>query len=324
MTSHFGFDTTSDDAAAAFADQIKGKTVLVTGATWGGLGAETARVIAKHDPKLVIVAGRREEALDDTIQKIKAETPNANLRPLIIDLGSFQSVRAAAKEINAYVDPIDVLINNAAIMAPPYHTTQEGFEAQFGTNHLGPFLFTSLIFDRILASKTGEPRIVNVSSRGHHFCPILFEDYGFAGGDNYNRWHAYGQSKTANILFSRELAKRYGSKGLTAFSLHPGVIRTNLSRDVNETPEEKLQRKTYDGIFYYSVNSTKQKTISQGTSTTIVAAFDPSIKSQNGSYLNDARIDNESAREYALDDSNAERLWELSERLVGGKFGQLS
>ncbi|KAH8553625.1 short-chain dehydrogenase [Umbelopsis sp. PMI_123] len=320
MTSDFGFETTSDEAVTALADQIKGKTILVTGATLGGIGAETARAIAKHQPKLVIVAGRRQEALDDIIRKIKQETPAANLRSLVIDLASFESVHAAADQVNQYEEPIDVLINNAAIMAPPYHTTKDGFEAQFGTNHLGPFLFTALIFNRILASTTGEPRIINVASRGHILCPILFDDYGFSNGEKYNRWHAYGQSKTANMLFSKELAKRYKDKGLVSFSLHPGVIATNLSRDVLETKEQKLARTTYDGILYYSVNSTQQKTIPQGASTTIVAAFDPTIKPYSGSYLQDCRIDNESPRDYALDEFNAEKLWLLSEKLVGKQF----
>lgn len=320
MTFDFGFETTSDEAAAALAGQIRGKTILVTGATPGGIGFETARALAKHQPKLVIVAGRREEVLNDAIRKIKEDTPDANLRPLIIDLASFESVKAAAKQVNQYEEPIDVLINNAAIMAPPYHVTKEGFEAQFGTNHLGPFLFTALIFNRVLASSTREPRIINVASRGHILCPILFDDYGFSDGKKYNKWHAYGQSKTANMLFSKELAKRYKDKGLVSFSLHPGVIATNLSRDVHESQEEKLGRTTYDGILYYSVNSTKQKTVSQGASTTIVAAFDPSLKPYSGSYLQDCRIDNESPRDYALDEANAEKLWALSENLVETNF----
>lgn len=320
MTFDFGFETTSDEAAAALADQIRGKTILVTGATPGGIGFETARALAKHQPKLVIVAGRREEALNDAIQKIKEEAPDANLRSLIVDLASFESVKVAAKQVNQYAEPIDVLINNAAIMAPPYHTTKEGFEAQFGTNHLGPFLFTALIFNRVLASSTGEPRIINVASRGHILCPILFDDYGFSDGKKYNKWHAYGQSKTANMLFSKELAKRYKDKGLVSFSLHPGVIATNLSRDVHESQEEKLGRTTYDGILYYSVNSTKQKTVSQGASTTIIASFDPSLKPYSGSYLQDCRVDNESPRDYALDEANAEKLWALSEKLVETNF----
>lgn len=319
MSAQFSKETTSEAAASFFADEINGKTVLVTGANWGGLGAEAARVIAKNGAGLVILAGRRQESLDETIQKIKAESPNANLRSLILDLSSLESVRQAAQEVNQYPETIDVLINNAAVMATPYSITKDGFELQFGTNHLGHFLFTGLILSRIMASK--EPRIVNVSSFGHNFCPILYDDPGFSKGAVYHKWHAYGQAKTANILFSRELANRYGDKGLTAFSLHPGHIMTPLAKHINVEDEVKSER-----VDYYGNKVPKPadllgfKTIQQGTSTHIVAAFDPSIKSQNGSYLQDARIDNDSVKGWAKDDQNAARLWELSEKLVGYTF----
>ncbi|KAK9761280.1 hypothetical protein K7432_013937 [Basidiobolus ranarum] len=167
----FNNETTAEEAAALFANDIKGKAVLVTGGTLGGLGAEAARVIAKYSAGPVILSGRKQDALDDSIKKIKEETPEAKLRSLIIDLASLESVRHAAKVVNEYSEPIDILINNAAIMASPYSTLTDGFESQFGVNHLGPFLFTNLILPRILASKTGAPRIVNVSSIGHGFGP---------------------------------------------------------------------------------------------------------------------------------------------------------
>ncbi|KAI8576450.1 hypothetical protein K450DRAFT_256819, partial [Umbelopsis ramanniana AG] len=315
---NFGFHTEADEVATYFENDIKGKTVLITGCTWGGLGAEAARVISKHHAGLVIVAGRKQEALDDTIEKIKAETPSANLRSLIIDLASLESVRHAAAEVNAYSEPIDVLINNAAIMASPYHTTKDGFEAQIGTNHIGPFLFTNLILPKVLASKTGAPRIVNVSSVGHILSPIRIDDPFFDNGNAYQKWTAYGQSKTANMLFARELSNRYKSKGLTAFSLHPGGIHTNLGRDVK--PEEFLTPMSdYDGnVIDWS--KAVFKTIPSGTSTHIVAAFDPKIASDSGAYLDDCQIAMDHAKPYAKDDTQAEKLWALSEQIVGQKF----
>ncbi|KAH8551427.1 hypothetical protein BGW37DRAFT_513254 [Umbelopsis sp. PMI_123] len=317
---NFGNQTEAEEVATYFGNEIKGKTVLITGCTWGGLGAEAARVVAKHHAGLVIVAGRKQESLDDTIQKIKEETPSANVRPLIIDLASLESVRKAAAEVNAYPEAIDVLINNAAIMASPYHTTKDGFEAQFGTNHIGPFLFTNLIMPKLLASKTGAPppRIVNVSSIGHIFSPIRFDDPFFENGKTYQKWTSYGQSKTANMLFARELAKRYKNKGLTAFSLHPGGINTNLARDVKpEEFSEPLQ--DYDGNTI-DFSKMEWKSIPQGTSTHIVAAFDPNITSDSGSYLNDCQIAVDQAKAYAKDDTQAEKLWKLSETLVGQTF----
>ncbi|KAH8551425.1 short-chain dehydrogenase [Umbelopsis sp. PMI_123] len=315
---NFGAKTEAEEVATYFENEIKGKTVLITGATWGGLGAEAARVIAKHHAALVIVAGRKQESLDDTIQKIKAETPSANLRSLILDLASLESVRHAAAEVNAYPESIDVLINNAAIMACPYYTTKDGFEAQLGTNHIGPFLFTNLIMPKLLASKTGAPRIVNVASVGHIFSPIRFDDPFFDNGKTYQKFVSYGQSKTANMLFARELAKRYKNKGLTTFSLHPGGIATNLARDVKpEELSEPLQ--DYDGNIV-DFSKMEWKSIPEGTSTHIVAAFDPNITSESGSYLVDCQIAMDQAKPYAKDDTQAEKLWQFSEKIVGMKF----
>ncbi|KAG2175311.1 hypothetical protein INT44_007799 [Umbelopsis vinacea] len=315
---NFNSKTEAEEVAAYFGNEIKGKTVLITGCTFGGLGFEAARVVSKNHAGLVILAGRKQESLDDAIEKIKAETPSANLRSLLIDLASLESVKHAAAEVNAYSEPIDVLINNAAIMASPYYTTKDGLEAQIGTNHIGPFLFTNLILPKVLASKTGAPRIVNVSSMGHVFSPIRFDDPFFDNGKAYAKWLAYGQSKTANMLFSRELAKRYKSQGLTAFSLHPGVIFTNLARDV-DMAEFSVPIKDYEGNDH-GVSDTEFKSVGAGTATHIVAAFDPTIVSESGSYLSDCQIAMDQAKPYAKDDTEAAKLWALSEETVGQKF----
>jgi NAD(P)-dependent dehydrogenase (short-subunit alcohol dehydrogenase family) len=317
---NFGAQTEAEEVATYFENEIKGKTVLITGCTWGGLGAEAARVIAKYHAALVIVAGRKQELLDDTIQKIKEETPSANLRSLVLDLSSLESVRRAAAEVNAYPESLDVLINNAGVMAAPYHTTKDGFEAQFGTNHIGPFLFTNLILAKLLASKTGAPRIVNVSSFGHIFSPIRFDDPFFDNGKTYEKWTSYGQSKTANMLFARELAKRYKNKGLTAFSLHPGAIFTNLQRHVvDHDAEFNDPVKDYDGNLI-DVNSMTWKSIPQGTATHLVAAFDPNITSDSGAFLDDCQIANDRAKSYAKDATQADKLWKWSEKIVGQTF----
>ncbi|KAI9281359.1 hypothetical protein BC943DRAFT_329733 [Umbelopsis sp. AD052] len=203
-------------------------------------------------------------------------------------------------------------------MASPYYTTKDGFEAQFGINHIGPFLFTNLILPKVLASKTGAPRIVNVSSVGHIFSPIRFDDPYFENGKAYHKWTSYGQSKTANMLFARELSKRYKSQGLTAFSLHPGGIDTNLTRDV--TPEElNTPMKDYDGEVV-DWRNLEMKSIPEGTSTHLVAAFDPKIASDAGAYLQDCQIAMHYAKPYAKDDTQASKLWALSEQIVGQMF----
>ncbi|ANB12495.1 Env9p [Sugiyamaella lignohabitans] len=315
----FDNQTTSEQVGAEFADNIKGKTVIVTGATWGGLGAHTALTIARHGAERVIIAGRKASSLEETIAKIKEEVPSANVTPLVFDLASLKTVRAAADKINSDHDikHIDVLINNAAVMACPFSKTEDGFENQFGSNHLGHFLFTTLIINKILASKY--PRIVNVSSQGHRFSPIRFDDVNFSNGEKYGSFQAYGQSKTANILFTRELNRRYASKGLVTFSLHPGVISTNLSRHIdfenllssNEVDYQGnpcFQREYLEKIVY--------KTISQGASTTLVAAFDPAIVKSSGSYMSDCVINEDLCLPFAKDMDSAERLWTLSEKLV--------
>jgi NAD(P)-dependent dehydrogenase (short-subunit alcohol dehydrogenase family) len=315
---NFGFYTEADEVATYFETEIKGKAVLITGCTWGSLGAEAARVVAKQHASLVIIAGRRQESLDDTIQKIKAETPFAILRPLILDLASLESIRHAAAEVNTYAEAIDVLINNAGIAGGPYKTTQDGVEAHFGTNHIGPFLFTNLILPKILASKTGAPRIVNVSSISHVLAPVFFDDPTFDNGKTYNKWLAYGQSKTATILFARELSKRYSSKGLSTFSLHPGIVATALIRDMDpEDYAEPIRDLDGNAVEWKSI---EYKSVAQGTSTHIVAAFDPNITSESGSYLDDCKIAMDHAMPYAKDDTQAEKLWKLSEKVVGQTF----
>ncbi|KAG2174913.1 hypothetical protein INT43_005975 [Umbelopsis isabellina] len=322
MSDSFGFHTTAEEASAALSVHIEGKIVLITGCTWGGLGAETARVIAKNGAKRIILAGRSKNSLNETIEKIKEETSSANLVSLIMNLADLKSVRQAAAEVNAYDEPINVLINNAAVMASPYFITDDGFEGQIGTNHLGPFLFTNLILPRMLTTK--EPRIVNVSSSVHHFAPIFFTDPQFSNGENYNEWLAYGQSKTANILFAKELSNRYNKEGLLSYSLHPGSVSTNLQRYIDREKNMSKPMLDYEGnnilTEYWVKKFAFRKTLGEGASTTIVAAFDPFIKSQSGLFLHNAQIDSDAVKSYALDNANAKKLWVLSEELVGEKF----
>ena len=213
------------------AANIAGKIVLTTGVTQGGLGATFVEAIAIHQPKLLILAGRSPSKVQATVDKIKSDTASANVevRMLALDLSSQEEIREAAKEVLAYPEShIDVVVNSAGTMGGPYRTTADGIENQFGSNHVGHFLFTNLIMPKVLASKA--PRIVNVSSDGHRFSGIRFDDWNFQEGKTYDQWEAYGQSKTANILFSYALAQKLGPKGLKAYSLHPGqTMGTSLA-----------------------------------------------------------------------------------------------
>jgi NAD(P)-dependent dehydrogenase (short-subunit alcohol dehydrogenase family) len=202
------------------------------------IGFEAARVIALHAPKQLIFAGRdgarfvkclypwnvieltpvRCSRTEAAITAIRKESPNVDMRALLVDFSSYKSCRDGAAKVLRSYSVVDVLILGHGIMATPYRKTVDGAESQIGTNHFGPFLFTNLI--RPVLMKSADPRVVVVTSAGHRRSGIRFDDYNFSDGKEYDKWAAYGQSKTANILFALSIANRW--KGVTAFSVHPG------------------------------------------------------------------------------------------------------
>lgn len=329
----FGVDTTAAEAASALAPWIKDRTVLITGTSLGGLGYEAVRTIAHQSPRLLILAGRNPANNEAAASAIRSEVPDAKIRLLTLDLGSFTTVRSAAEECLSWGVELDVLVNNAAIMGGPYKKTPDGWEDKFGTNHLGTFLFTNLLVPRMIetarskAAGDPKPRVVNVSSKGHYRQDINYGDLNWSGGKTYDPLLAYGQSKTGNILFAKALAPKLAKHGITAFSLHPGAIPTNLSRDVTDAEWEvnisrglvTRDRKPKDSTWV------TWKTIETGASTTVVAGFDPRIGGESGGYLDDCVVrtpegDGERVRAYALDGGNAERLWGVSEGAIREKF----
>jgi NAD(P)-dependent dehydrogenase (short-subunit alcohol dehydrogenase family) len=179
MPAPYSPDTTANELVRDYADIIKGKVVLVTGVTPGSLGAEFAESVAKGAPSLLILAGRSVEKTQQTADVITAAPLDTLVRVLQLDLASLSAVREAAKATNSWTDvpQIDVLVNNAGLMAVDHKQTVDGFESQFGVNHLGHFLFTNLIINKILVSKS--PRVVNISSDGHRLNPIRWADYNF-------------------------------------------------------------------------------------------------------------------------------------------------
>jgi NAD(P)-dependent dehydrogenase (short-subunit alcohol dehydrogenase family) len=168
---------TSEEVASKFKDHIKGKVVLITGPGPNSLGAETARAIATQHPALIILAGRNKPSIEETEKNIKAQIPGTQTRFLMLDLASLSSVRKAAEEVNSYSETVDVLINNAATMAGPYEKTEDGFESQFQVNHLGHFLFTNLLLEKMMARRGA--RVINMTSNGYGFGGIRFEDPNF-------------------------------------------------------------------------------------------------------------------------------------------------
>ncbi|KAG6902068.1 hypothetical protein C0995_004766 [Termitomyces sp. Mi166 len=333
----FDINTNAIDVAKAFSSEIKGKrvsrTVIVTGVTLGGFGAEAARVLASEGAE-VVLAGRSTNKIKETTNAIKAEFPHAKLKELFFDLNSQSAIRKSAAEVLAYDGPVDILMLNAGIMGTPYMRTEEGLESQFGNNHIGNFLFTNLVLPKLFEAPA--PRVVCVSSVGHFWGPVKFDDIGFDEGKAYDKWAAYGQSKTANILFAVELAERYKDTKLKVFSIHPGGAATSLHRHMTKEDYEKFSD-------YYNPDGTPKgdwvRSVSQSTATHIVAGFDPSIADKSGSYLTDCKVANEQAAPYALDkvipttcilevwhltprhlQENAKKLWTISEEIVGQKF----
>ncbi|KAL1889660.1 hypothetical protein Sste5346_008779 [Sporothrix stenoceras] len=318
--------TTGDEVARACKDQIANKTVLVTGTTPNGLGAKFATTIAPFGPALIILASHCITKAEQTAKDIADVAPEVMTRVVELDLSSISKVRNAAKEILGITEKIDVIVNNAGIMAAPYSTTIDGIESHFGTNHIGHFLLTNLLLSSVVGGgKTQSLRVVNVSSNGFRYSPVRIEDINFGDGSTYERWAAYGQSKSANMLFSRSLAQKLGDRGVVSVSLHPGVIiTTNLSRHVAMEDFAELgvlDRKM--GNRKYWEQQFDMKSAAEGVATHVFAAFHSSLDApeNNGSYLADSQVVGaEDIQSWARDAVDAQKLWTLSEQLVSEKF----
>lgn len=317
--SAFGFTSTADEVLGSL--DLADRTLLVTGG-YSGLGHETARALAARGAH-VIVSGRDATKLAAAADAIATGT-GARIDTLVCDLGSLTAIRAAGEEARARFAHIDVLINNAGVMAAPLGRTADGFETQFGTNHLGHFALTRELMP--LLERGSRQRIVNLSSRGHHIAPVDFEDPNFARRA-YDPWRAYGQSKTANILFAVGLEQRFGQRGIHAFALHPGAIHTNLGRHMSEADMTALRERMRASAERTGEAMTPFKTVPQGAATTCWVATAAELAGRGGLYAEDcgiAEIDDTSAtrgvRSYAMDPEAADRLWQLSEELTGARF----
>ena len=347
MTSRSDFHakTTGIEVAATFASAVEGKVILITGVSPHGIGGATARALATQSPSLLIFTGRALEKVQAVIDELKTEFPAVSYRALHMDLSSQKSVRQAAKEVLAYPENIDILINNAGVMALPQRTlSEDGIELQFATNHIGHFLFTNLIMPKLVAaaksSSPGSTRVINVSSSGHTLGPVRFSDYNFEKSKEelpedelpsfdrlaalgvpvegvYVPFVAYGQSKTANILFSLSLTQKFSDSGIVSYGLHPGSIPTELQRNSDKKMLDEARKRAVQNSFLVV------KTLDEGASTTLVAALDPALR--NGPALDGKRVflDNCQIGEpapWASDPTAAAKLWALSEELVGQKF----
>lgn len=303
----FSFDATADEVIRGV--DLAGVTAVVTGAS-GGLGLETARALGSAGATLVLPV-RDPAAFSASDGYARLAVPADRVDLVALDLASLRSVRRAAAQIGARHRVVDILINNAGVMFTPHRTTDDGFEFQFGINHLGHFLLTTQLLSqlRAAAGRTGA-RVVNVTSDAHkYFGPIDLTDVNFERR-GYDPFSAYGQSKAANVLLTVELQRRFGREGITALVVHPGnIVTTGLARYMDRDSIKKLIDMGGDAFAPQNI-----KTEAQGAATTVWAATAPSLREHGGAYLADCQLA-ESTPE-ATDPDTARRLWELSERWV--------
>ncbi len=278
------------------------KVVVVTGANCG-IGEATAVALAGMGATTVLACRNRARA-DAAAARVKAASGRDRIDVVELDLADLDAVRAAADDILGRFDRLDVLVNNTGGLSTERRATRQGFEQTFGVNHLGPFLLTSLLLDRL--RRSAPSRIVNVSSVGHRYARGMnWDDLQLEHG--YDAFTAYGQSKLANILFTRALAQRLPAGEVTANACHPGSVRTELGRDGDTSG--------FLGVMSFRVLRPLYLSAARGARTQIYLASAPELRDKTGGYY--VRRREHQPSRAARDDAAAERLWDVSERLVG-------
>ena len=350
----FGQKTNAAEVASAFASSVKDRIILITGVNPKGLGFAVAEAFAAQSPRCLILAGRSESKVQESIDALRSQRPDIDYRALLVDLSSQRSVRDAAAKVLGWNDipTIDIVINNAAAMNIQERTlSPEGLELHFATNHIGHFLLTNLLMPKLIAAtKTpgntkNKVRIINISSIGVFLSAYRASDPNFTlpsselpdrekpnlaaltqsrvphdPSSAYFPFIAYGHSKTCNVLFSVGLNSRlHSSRGILSLAVHPGEIQTELTRHTDQAWLAKATAaREKMGMHFW-------KSPGQGASTVLVAALDPGLEKPDegdekgkGYFLNDCQIG--SVPGYAVDGGDAEKLWEVSEGFVGEKF----
>jgi NAD(P)-dependent dehydrogenase (short-subunit alcohol dehydrogenase family) len=319
MSNAFGATSTTDEVLEGM--NLSGKRVLVTGVS-AGLGVETARALASHGAE-VIGAARDLSKAQNATQQVRAQAAlGGSLTIIQLDLASLASVRRCADGLLAAGKPFDLIIANAGVMACPKGTTADGFETQFGTNHLGHFV----LVNRIASLLKSGARLVNLSSAGHRYADVDLEDPNFEHSQ-YAEFVAYGRSKTANVLFAVEFDRRHKARGVRATAVHPGAIETELGRYMTAEVREKL---------IANINASQPKgappfswkSIPQGAATSVWAACVADAEAVGGRYCEDCHVAEIAStpgirggvQPYALDPKRAQALWQKSEQLVGERF----
>jgi len=319
MSNAFGATSTTEQVLKGV--DLSGKRVLVTGVS-AGLGVETARALASHGAEVVGAARDLSKAQNAT-QHVRAQAAlDGSLKLVQLDLASLASVRRCADGLLAAGKPFDLIIANAGVMACPKGTTADGFETQFGTNHLGHFV----LVNRVASLLKSSARLVNLSSAGHRFADVDLDDPNFERTP-YAEFVAYGRSKTANVLFAVEFDRRHKARGVRATAVHPGAIETELGRhmtaEVRDAMAANINASLPKGAPPFS-----WKSIPQGAATSVWAACVADAERVGGRYCEDCHVAEIQStpgirggvHAYALDPKRAQALWEKSEQMVGERF----
>src|ERR1700723_1890642 len=319
----FGATSTTDEVLSGM--NLRGKRILVTGVS-AGLGIETARSLAAHGANVVGAARdlKKAEAATTEVRR-DAAAGGGSLELVALDLSSLKSVRACADELLAEGQFFDAIIANAGVMATPFGHTAEGFETQFGTNHLGHFV----LVNRIAALMAPGGRLVNVASSGHRYADVDLDDPNFERTP-YDPMIAYGRSKTANILFANEFDRRHKARGVRATAVHPGGIRTELGRHMEPDELDRLVAQINAQLAVNGQPPYQWKTVPQGAATSVWAAFVAPAEEVGGRYCENCQLTpiteglispvSPGVRPYALDPERAKALWARSEEMVGERF----
>jgi NAD(P)-dependent dehydrogenase (short-subunit alcohol dehydrogenase family) len=325
MANVFGATSTTDEVLSGV--NLQGKRILITGVS-AGIGVETARSLAAHGAHVVGAARdlTKAKAATDQVRRDAAER-GGSLELVELDLADLKSVRACADGLVRKGEPLDLVIANAGVMATPFGHTADGFETQFGTNHLGHFVFAN----RIASLMRAGSRLINLSSAGHRFSNVDLDDPNFERTP-YEPFVAYGRSKTANILFAVGFDKRHRERGIRAAAVHPGVIRTELARHLDPAQIESIIEQLTKQLAGEGKAPFQWKTIPQGAATSVWAGVVAPADEVGGNYCENCHVGrvvadeliisgvSEGVRGYALDSTIAAALWKKSEEMVGESF----
>jgi NAD(P)-dependent dehydrogenase (short-subunit alcohol dehydrogenase family) len=323
MTAPFGAFSTTDEVLAG--TDLRGKRILVTGVS-AGLGVETARSLAAHGAH-VIGAARNLDKAKAATDLVRANAAHGGGLDLVeLDLASLASVRACADALAAEGKPLDVIIANAGVMAAPFGHTADGFETQFGTNHLGHFV----LVNRLAALLRPGSRVVCLASSGHRFSDVDLQDPNFEH-TAYDPWMSYGRAKTANILFAVEFDRRHRDRGVRAAAVHPGGIQTELARHIGDDAIQNMIASINTDLAAEGKPAYQWKTVAQGAATSVWAGVKAPADEVGGRYCENCHVStnvtegplsvmSEGVRPYALDPANAAALWAKSEEMVGERF----